>query len=159
MSGDRCALVVLFQGVVALPVALGLQAVTSAGERPDNPLLDQLSIALSLSQAFALPVVIALLMAERYRTSSLTFAVATLVHFAPYSWLYQTPLYLVLAGVISVGLLAVCRFLDRSTNRTTDGSSDRSSDRSSDIGDEDDGAWPIPLVVGTVLVAGSVVAW
>lgn len=57
-----------------------------------------------------------------------------------YSWLYQSSLYLVLAGVLAIGLFIVCRLLDRRG------------------GDPDVGAWTTPLYVGAVLTAGSVVA-
>lgn len=41
------AYAVLFQGVAALPLAFGLQVLASGGARPDNPLLDQLSLFLA----------------------------------------------------------------------------------------------------------------
>ncbi|MBF4634676.1 hypothetical protein ITJ38_09715 [Agreia pratensis] len=134
------AYAVLFQGIVALPIAFGLQALTSAGIRPDNPLLDQLSTYLAVSQVFALPVIIYLIMVRKYRMTALAFAIVTLVHFAPYAWLYQTPLYLVLAGVLAIGLFVVCRLIDR--NHT----------------DDEDATWAIPGFVGIVLAIGSIAA-
>lgn len=143
-AGERLgAYAVLFQGVLALPVAFGLMALTSAGPRPDNPLLDQLSTTLAVSQVFALPVLIYLIIARSYRNVAVVLGAVTIVHFAPYSWLYQTPLYLVLAGVLAIGLFIVCRLHDRSTEKINSGR----------------GAWTIPAFVGCVLVIGSVVAY
>lgn len=121
-------------------MAVVLQAVTAAGTRPDNPLLNQLSLVLSVSQIFALPWVIAVIMARRWRTSALVMAVTTAVHFAPYSWLYRTPQYLVLGAVIAIGIAVLQRVADRR---------DESSEAS---------GWQVAALVGVSLLAASVYA-
>lgn len=133
------AYAVLFQGLLALPIALGLTALTATGPRPDAPLLDQLSVVLAMSQVFALPLVGYLIMAERHRTAVLAVAVSLVVHLPPYSWLYRTPLYLGLAGVLAVALVVLTRDQDRR-------------------GGGDDQAWTTPVTIGAVLTAGAVAA-
>ncbi|MDO5737319.1 MAG: hypothetical protein Q4P15_12680 [Propionibacteriaceae bacterium] len=93
----------LFQGLAALPVALLLTALTPGPATPTMPGLDTLVILLASGQLLGLPIVIYLTMAKRYTMVPLAMALLVAVHFAPYSWLYATPLYLVMGGLVSVG--------------------------------------------------------
>ncbi|WP_229069782.1 hypothetical protein [Actinoplanes sp. DH11] len=101
------AVVTLVQGLVALPVALLLTMVTPGPPRPSMEALDSLSIILATGQLLGLPVVVFLVMSERYALVPLGMVVLLVVHFAPYSWLYGTPLYLVLGGVIAIAAAVV----------------------------------------------------
>nr|WP_188744935.1 hypothetical protein [Phycicoccus endophyticus] len=130
----------LFQGVVALPLAFGLQALTNVGAPPKDPILTELVVVLAVSQVAALPLVIVLVATRRWLASSLVMAVVTAVHFVPYSWLYRTPLYYVLAGVLAVAIPVTLRV-------TT---------RRDDVSDRD--VWLVFGVVGLCLLGAALVA-
>lgn len=147
------AYAVLLQGVLALPIAFGLMALTSAGTRPENPLLDELSTALAVSQVFALPILVHLILRRSYRQVPIVLAAVTIVHFSPYSWLYRTPLYMVLAGALAIGLVMVCRLVDRRTRART---GTRPGDADAPAATRGDAA--IPAFTGAVLVIGAVIA-
>lgn len=93
----------LFQGMVGLPLGLLLTLVTADGSRPDDPTLNALSIYLSMGQLLILPLVIVLTASGRNTLAVAALAVTLAVHFVPCSWLYATPIYLVVASVIAVG--------------------------------------------------------
>ncbi len=99
-SPRTAAYATLFQGLVALPVALGLTAL--GPPRPSHPVLDDLTVVLATGQLLGLPVVVYLVLSRRYELVPLAMVVLLVVHFAPYSWLYQTPLYFVLGAAIAV---------------------------------------------------------
>jgi hypothetical protein len=104
------ALIAMFQGGVALPVAFWLER--RIGWRPmskDNP-LGPLSAQLAMSQGLAIP---ALIMAYSLNPRSLPLMLAAIggMHFLPYAWLQRTRAYLVLGGVLSLGALALQMFL------------------------------------------------
>jgi hypothetical protein len=92
----------VFQGMVALPLALALTAVGAGGARPGMSGMDGLPVILSSGQLLALPIVIHLVATGRFTQVPLSMTILLVVHFAPYSWLYATPLYLVMGGVVSV---------------------------------------------------------
>jgi hypothetical protein len=99
---STAALVAMFQGGVALPLAFWLERRMGAGPMAsDNPLRG-LSIQMAMSQVVALPAVIV--------AYSLDPAVVPVVlaavgggHFLPYAWLQRAPVYVGLAIAISVG--------------------------------------------------------
>ena len=100
------ALILLFQGNAALPLAFWLQRRTAWGEMaPDNP-LRPLSIQLAMSQIAALPMV---LLAYGVAPHATGVAIASVAagHLVPYAWLHRTPIYLWLAPAVSVGTLAI----------------------------------------------------
>lgn len=103
------ALATLFQGLVALPVALGLSVAIGAlgAERPVADEITQLSVLVAVSQLLGLPFLIHLVATARYTLVPFAFAAITSMHFVLYSWLYRTPAYIVMAVVISIGTLAV----------------------------------------------------
>lgn len=138
-AGPRVgAYAALFQGMVALPVALGLTALAATAERPDNPLLTSLSIALSMGQLLMLPLAIILIIAGRLDVAVAALAATTAAHFVPYAWLYQTPVYIVIGVLIGVGTaVLVRRGLDR--DRTSGGG--------------------VCLLTGGVLLAGAATAF
>lgn len=99
---ETAALIVLFQGGVALPFAFWLERRMGWGRMAaDNP-LRALSVQLAVSQALALP---ALIVAFNLNPRSIPVILAGLggVHFLPYAWLHRTKLYTALAVAISFG--------------------------------------------------------
>lgn len=103
------AFATLFQGLVALPAALGISALIGAlgGERPVPGEITQLSLLIGTSQLLGLPFLIYLVVKHRYALVPFAFAAITSMHFVLYSWLYQTPAYIVMAVLISLGTAAV----------------------------------------------------
>jgi len=96
---------------------------------------------LAVSQVFALPLVIVLVATRRWLASSLVMAVVTTVHFVPYSWLYRTPLYYVLAGALAVAIPVTLRVTTR-----REGASDRD-------------VWPVFGIVGLCLLGAALTAF
>lgn len=106
-AGPRVgAYATLFQGMLALPVALALTAVTPGPARPVLEGMEGLSIMLACGQLLGLPVVIYLVAVGRLTIVPLVMVVLLVVHFAPYSWLYSTPLYAVMGAAVSLGAVA-----------------------------------------------------
>ena len=96
------ALVTLFQGNVALPLAFWLERRMSAVRMSsDNP-LKPLSIQLAMSQILALPAV---LFVYQFAPAAVPAAMAGVgaAHFLPYAWLQRTRLYVGLGMAASVG--------------------------------------------------------
>ena len=99
---ETAALIVLFQGGVALPAAFWLERRMGWGRMSaDNP-LQALSVLLAASQALALP---ALIVAFNLNPRAIPVMMAGLggIHFLPYAWLHRTRLYTALAVAISFG--------------------------------------------------------
>lgn len=144
-SARTAAYATLFQGMVALPVALGLTALTAGADRPALEGMDMLSVLLSAGQLLALPLVILLVAKRRYTQVPLAMAIVLVVHFAPYSWLYATPLYLVMGAAVSIGATAAMGIKGRA---------DLSEEQRSTMQ-----AGRASLITGVVLVASAVVAW
>jgi hypothetical protein len=96
------ALVILFQGGVALPLAFALER--RLGFPPmaaENP-LRSLSIQLAMVQVVALPAVILVYTLNPAYVPA-AFAAIGGGHFLPYAWLHRTPVYLGLGVAISLG--------------------------------------------------------
>lgn len=98
-SGAYCT---LFQGMVALPLALTLTAITPGPVRPILAGMDNLSVLLSVGQLLGLPIVIYLVARSRFTRVPLAMVILLVVHFAPYSWLYATPLYFVMGAAVAI---------------------------------------------------------
>lgn len=56
-----------------------------------------------------LPLVAVTIMAHRWTQATALLAATTAVHFLPYSWLYQTPVYAVMAAVLAISVAALVR--------------------------------------------------
>lgn len=111
LRGERAgAYAALFQGMVALPIAFGVTAVTATGPRPVDAVLGSLSTYLAMGQLMVLPLVVVTVMAHRWTLATAMLATTTAVHFLPYSWLYQTPVYLVMAIVLSLSVATLVRW-------------------------------------------------
>ena len=96
------ALVLLFQGNIALPLAWLLQRrMATASLSRDNP-LRVLSIQVAMSQIVALPAVLIVYSFAPWAVPA-AFAAVGAGHFVPYAWLQRTPVYIGLAIAISVG--------------------------------------------------------
>lgn len=103
------AFATLFQGMVAFPAALGLSALIGAigQDRPVADAVTQLSVLIGMSQLLGLPLVIYLVVKQQYTLAPFAFSAITSMHFVLYSWLYQTPIYIAMAVVVSLGSAAV----------------------------------------------------
>lgn len=102
-AGERtAALATLFQGLVAFPLALGLSWLIGAigQDRPVSAALTQLSVLIGTSQLLGLPLLVLLVVRREYSWVPVTFATICAMHFVFYSWLYRTPVHLVLAVLI-----------------------------------------------------------
>lgn len=119
--------VTLFQGMVALPAALGASAMLGMFDRrPDEAMITQLGVLVAMSQLLVLPLLIVLTAKGFYTLVPLCFAASSAIHFVPYAWLYQTPLYIVMPVALAIGLAAVTAMsvsADRSEVLSTDGAS------------------------------------
>jgi hypothetical protein len=96
------ALIAMFQGSIALPVAFWLERRMGSGPMsPDNP-LRPLSVQMAMSQILALPAVI---VAYSFDPGVMPVVLAAVggAHFLTYAWLHRTQLYVVLAVSISIG--------------------------------------------------------
>jgi hypothetical protein len=100
------ALVVMFQGNLALPAAFWLERRMGWTKMAaDNP-LKSLSIQLAMSQIVAFPAVI---VAYALSPAAVPVTLAAIAggHFLPYSWLQRTPVYIALAIAVSAGAFAI----------------------------------------------------
>lgn len=100
------AIVLFFQGNVALPLAFWLEPrLTRARMSRSNP-LRELSIQLAMSQVLALP---AAFIAYSHHPALVPAALAAIAgaHFLPYAWLHRTRVYSVLAVAVSAGGFAL----------------------------------------------------
>ena len=100
------ALLVMFQGCIALPAAFLLErAMSRKAMAADNP-LRPLSVQMAMSQVVALPVVIAM---YSLNPGGVPLAMASIGggHFLPYAWLQRTRAYVVLGVAVAVGAFAI----------------------------------------------------
>lgn len=102
LPAETAALIVLFQGGAALPLAFWLERRLGWRRMATNNPLRALSVQMAVSQALALP---ALIVAFQLNPRSIPVIMAGLggVHFLPYAWLHRTKLYTALAVAISFG--------------------------------------------------------
>jgi hypothetical protein len=103
---ETSALLVMFQVVVALPIALWLERRMGTMRMPADNSLRNLSAQMAISQALALPFLIVV-----YSTNPAQIPVVMAglggVHFMPYGWLHRTRIYIALAATISIGAFAL----------------------------------------------------
>lgn len=103
---STAALVLMFQGNLALPAAFWLERWMRARiMTPGNP-LQSLSIQLAMSQIVAFPVVI---VAHDMNPGAVPIAMASIAggHFLPYAWLHRSRVYIALGVAVSAGALAL----------------------------------------------------
>lgn len=100
------AIVVLFQGNVALPLAFLLERRMGAGPmRADHP-MKSLSILMAMTQVVALPAVITAYAFHPWLVPAAMAAVGG-GHFLPYAWMHRTRVYTVLGVAVSLGSFAL----------------------------------------------------
>jgi hypothetical protein len=106
------AIVTLFQGNVALPLAILLERRLGTRRLPPDHPLRPLSIQLAMSQIVALPAVI---YAYALDPAYVPAAMAAIGggHFLPYAWLQRTRIMVLLGVVVSLGALAFALVLHR----------------------------------------------
>ena len=107
LSLEAAALVYLFQGFVAFPASLLLER--ALGYRTlstkENSLVS-LFVLIAVAQALALPASIVVFALDP-RYLPVVFAATNGGHFLPYSWLYRTRAYAILAVVAALGPYAL----------------------------------------------------
>ena len=106
------ALLLMFQGGVALPAAFILERRMAWGPMAkDNP-LNSLSVQLAMSQIAAFPIVIAV---YDWQPAGVALAMASIAggHFLPYAWLQRTNLYVALGIAVPTGALLLQIVLGR----------------------------------------------
>lgn len=105
LDQNRAALATLFQGMVALPAALGISWLIGAigQERPVDEAITELSVYIGASQLLGLPFLIFLHATKRFTLVPYAFVAICAMHFVLYSWLYQTWLYVAMSITIVLG--------------------------------------------------------
>ncbi len=100
------ALIAMFQGGVALPLAFWLERKMGSGRMAaDNP-LRSLSVLMAMSQALGLPLLI-LVYSLDPRGIPLALAALGGVHFLPYAWLHRTRIYAAFACAVAIGAFVI----------------------------------------------------
>jgi hypothetical protein len=106
------ALILLFQGNLALPVAFWLERRMGWRQMTaDNP-FKTLSIQLAMSQLLGLPAVLIVYAVAPWAVPG-AFAGIAGAHFLPYAWLQRSPAYMWLAIAVSVGGWAITMVLQQ----------------------------------------------
>ena len=99
---ETAALIAMFQGGIALPLAFWLERRLGSGPMaPDNP-LRPLSVQMAMTQVLALPAVI---IAYSLNPAVVPAVLAAIGggHFLPYAWLHRTSLYAALGVAVAIG--------------------------------------------------------
>jgi hypothetical protein len=112
LSVKTAALVLLFQGNVALPAAFWLERRMGWRQMAaDNP-LRTLSIQLAMSQILGIPAVVIVYAVAPWAVPGALAAIAG-AHFLPYAWLQRSPIYMWLAIAVSIGGCAITMILQQ----------------------------------------------
>ncbi len=103
---STAALIAMFQGIIALPLAFWLERRMGAMRMsPDNP-LRPLSALMAVSQGLIIPALIVV-----YNLNALYIPVVLAgiggMHFMPYAWLHRTRIYTVFAVIVALGAFAL----------------------------------------------------
>lgn len=122
-SSRTAAFVTLFQGLVAFPVAIGVSFLIGAFSQhsPVPDAITQLSILIGTSQMLGLPFLIYLVITQRHTLLPVAFASMVSMHFVLYSWLYQTPWYIVMAVLVSIAAVVTMATAPREPERVRPG--------------------------------------
>lgn len=100
------ALIAIFQGTVALPVAFWLERRLGWQRRTaDNP-LQSLSVQMAMSQVLALPATIIAYSLNPVTVPAVLAAIGG-GHFLPYAWLHRTRVYAIFAVAVSIGAFII----------------------------------------------------
>ena len=106
LPAKTAALMLMFQGGIALPAAFLLERRMGWGPMPRENPLTALSIQLAMSQIAAFPIVIAV---YDWKPAGVALAMASIAggHFLPYAWLQRTKVYTALAVAVPVGAMVI----------------------------------------------------
>lgn len=98
------SILTFYAGALMLPLAFGFSKLFKAAWTvTDNP-LQPLGLWLNFAQLFYFPILIFAL--SRFADYFvMVYVIITAAHFFPYSWLYKTPVYAIMAGFITVGAM------------------------------------------------------
>ncbi|NLC32251.1 MAG: hypothetical protein GX781_03025 [Clostridiales bacterium] len=108
----------LFQGLVALPFALGISyLIGSFSQRPGGEIITRLSVLIAMSQLLVLPILIVFHIKKQYTMIPFIFSIVSSIHFIAYTWLYQTFFYILMSCAISIGA-AVIYYITLQENRS-----------------------------------------
>lgn len=111
ISLEVAALIAMFQGVVALPIAFWLERrMGSQRMAAENP-LRMLSALMAVSQALGIP---ALIIVYNLNPVAIPAVLAGFggAHFLPYAWLHRTRLYLFMGSAVAIGAFVVLILFD-----------------------------------------------
>ena len=113
LARETTALLLMFQGAVALPAALWLEKRMGKGRMSEDNPLKRLSAMLAISQGLAIPFLIVL---YNINPGQIPVAMAGLgeMHFLPYTWLHRTRLYTFLAVAVAIGAFTLVLSLQTS---------------------------------------------
>jgi len=114
LSRETTALIAMFQGGVALPVALWLERRMGTTTMSNNNPLKTLSGQMAMSQSLALPFLIVVYSTDPAQIPAVMAGLGG-VHFLPYAWLNRTRIYTILAAVVSVGAFVLILILKGSS--------------------------------------------
>jgi hypothetical protein len=103
---ETSALVAMFQGGAALPLAFWLESRMGTTKMSNENPLKSLSVQMAMSQGLAIPF---LIVVYNIDPGQIPVVMAGLggVHFLPYAWLHRTRIYAILGFVVSVGAFAL----------------------------------------------------
>lgn len=105
LKSRHAALGTLFQGTVALPIALLIMGLIGAFTvRPEIGILNDLVIIVAMSQLLVLPILIQMFQKEHFTLIPFVFSVAGTIHFVIYAWLYQTLAYIIMSIFIAIAM-------------------------------------------------------
>jgi hypothetical protein len=93
-------------GPLLLPIAWVLSKVFNTAWKVENNPIEPLGLLLNFAQLFYFPILIFIYM-KYPQHMVLVYAVITGAHFFPYGWYYKTNAYAVMAGVTTLGALAL----------------------------------------------------
>ncbi len=98
---DKCVLTFIVGGVM-LPLAFVFSKIFRTQWTVDGNPLQSLGLWLNFAQLFYFPILIFVLLRSP-DDFIFVYVVITGAHFFPYAWYYDTKVYAIMAGVISVG--------------------------------------------------------
>lgn len=103
---ETVALIAIFQGTVALPVAFWLERRLGWQKRTAENPLQSLSVQMAMSQVLALPATI---IAYSLNPATVPAVLAAIGggHFLPYAWLHRTRYYAIMAVAVSIGAFII----------------------------------------------------
>lgn len=115
LRASAASIATLFQGMLALPVALGIMYMIGAfTDRPDTSEIDGLVIIISMSQLLVLPLLIVMYRKQHYTLIPYLYSTVIAIHFLMFTWLYQILLYIIMPVMIVLAV-SIVYFLNSDT--------------------------------------------